>query len=136
MLCSKRLLGIYLKPTICSTLCRCSDWAFVFGGVAMLMSALPSFRNFRLFSFLALVATTFTAWVRARAAQRCTTLHSADSASPPPPAPSRPCWLAGVPLAGIGSQAAKDSPASQLLHSPACPLCCHAALYHVRSTWW
>ncbi|KAL4441475.1 hypothetical protein ABPG77_001979 [Micractinium sp. CCAP 211/92] len=38
------------------------DWALVFGGVAMGMSALPSFRNFRLFSFLALVATTFTSW--------------------------------------------------------------------------
>lgn len=38
------------------------DWAFVFGGIAMTMSLLPSFRNFRAFSFLALVATTFTAW--------------------------------------------------------------------------
>jgi hypothetical protein len=41
----------------------CRDWAFVFGGIAMLMSLLPGFRNFRLFSFTALVATTFTAWV-------------------------------------------------------------------------
>lgn len=38
------------------------DWALVFGGIAMTMSLLPSFRNFRAFSFLALVATTFTAW--------------------------------------------------------------------------
>ncbi|EFN55688.1 hypothetical protein CHLNCDRAFT_133952 [Chlorella variabilis] len=38
------------------------SWALVFGGVAMLMSLIPSFRNFRIFSFIALVATTFTAW--------------------------------------------------------------------------
>lgn len=40
-----------------------SDWALVFGGVAMCMSLIPNFRNFRLFSFIALVATTFTSWV-------------------------------------------------------------------------
>ena len=40
-----------------------SDWALVFGGVATAMSLLPNFRNFRLFCFIALVATTFTAWV-------------------------------------------------------------------------
>ncbi|KAI7843624.1 hypothetical protein COHA_002864 [Chlorella ohadii] len=38
------------------------DWALVFGGVAMCMSLIPNFRNFRLFSFIALVATTFTSW--------------------------------------------------------------------------
>lgn len=29
----------------------------------MCMSLIPNFRNFRLFSFIALVATTFTSWV-------------------------------------------------------------------------
>ena len=40
----------------------CRDWGLVWGGVCMGMSLIPSFRNFRLFSFLALVATSFTAW--------------------------------------------------------------------------
>ncbi|GAB4818758.1 hypothetical protein N2152v2_005804 [Parachlorella kessleri] len=38
------------------------DWALVFGGVATCMTLLPSFRNARVFSFLALIATTYTAW--------------------------------------------------------------------------
>jgi hypothetical protein len=38
----------------------------VFGGIAMLMSLIPDFRNFRIFSFIALLATTFTAWVSSR----------------------------------------------------------------------
>ena len=46
------------------------DWALVFGGVALCMSLLPTFRNFRAFSFLALVATTFTAWFMVAAGVR------------------------------------------------------------------
>ena len=42
----------------------------MFGGVAMLMSLLPDFRNFRVFSFVALVATTFTAWVSMHAERK------------------------------------------------------------------
>ncbi|KAL0034791.1 hypothetical protein WJX77_007387 [Trebouxia sp. C0004] len=37
-------------------------WAIVWGLVSLLTVLLPSFQNYRAFSFLGLVATTFTAW--------------------------------------------------------------------------
>lgn len=39
-----------------------SDFTFIFGGIALLMALIPSFRNMRLFSLLALLGTTYTSW--------------------------------------------------------------------------
>lgn len=38
------------------------DWAIVFGGIAMLTVLLPSFHNFRIWSIMGVITTTYTAW--------------------------------------------------------------------------
>lgn len=38
------------------------DWAIVFGAVSTLTVLLPSFHNFRIWSFIGVVTTTYTAW--------------------------------------------------------------------------
>ncbi|KAK9841505.1 hypothetical protein WJX74_006936 [Apatococcus lobatus] len=38
------------------------DWALVFGGLSLLTILLPSFHNYRVWSFLGLLATTYTSW--------------------------------------------------------------------------
>eukprot|EP00775_Hariotina_reticulata_P005826 gene5826-6067_t len=38
------------------------DFTFIFGAIAVLMAMVPSFRNMRIFAFLALVGTTYTSW--------------------------------------------------------------------------
>ena len=43
----------------------------------MVMSALPNFRNFRVFNIVALLATTFTSWVRCCRQCCCTTAAAA-----------------------------------------------------------
>ncbi len=40
----------------------CRTWTIVWGLVSLLTVLLPSFQNYRAFSFFGLVATTFTAW--------------------------------------------------------------------------
>lgn len=45
----------------------CSDFTFIFGALATCMCLVPSFRNMRMFSFLALVGTTYTSWYAASA---------------------------------------------------------------------
>jgi len=42
--------------------CVCRDYALLFGSVGLTTSFIPSFRNMRIFSFIAILGTTFTAW--------------------------------------------------------------------------
>ena len=44
----------------CITACR--DYALLFGSVGLTTTFIPSFRNMRIFSFIAILGTTFTAW--------------------------------------------------------------------------
>ena len=44
------------------SLAICRTWTIVWGLVSLLTVLLPSFQNYRAFSFFGLVATTFTAW--------------------------------------------------------------------------
>ncbi len=50
------------EPTEATTRLPPRDFTFIFGAIAMGMILIPSFRNMRLFSFLALVGTTYTRW--------------------------------------------------------------------------
>lgn len=45
-----------------SRCCANRTWTIVWGVVSLFTVLLPSFQNYRMFSFLGLVATTFTAW--------------------------------------------------------------------------
>lgn len=38
------------------------EWALIFGGISMLTVLLPSFHNFRIWSIIGVVTTTYTAW--------------------------------------------------------------------------
>lgn len=40
----------------------CRDYALLFGSVGLSTTFIPSFRNMRIFSFIAILGTTFTAW--------------------------------------------------------------------------
>ena len=42
--------------------CLCRDYALLFGSVGLSTTFIPSFRNMRIFSFIAMLGTTFTAW--------------------------------------------------------------------------
>lgn len=39
------------------------SWALVFGALSLLTVLLPTFHNYRVWSFLGLVATTYTSWL-------------------------------------------------------------------------
>eukprot|EP01018_Ginkgo_biloba_P029518 Gb_22661 [translate_table: standard] len=38
------------------------EWAIIFGAISMLTALLPSFQNFRVWSFIGMLTTTYTAW--------------------------------------------------------------------------
>lgn len=40
----------------------CRDYALLFGSVGLTTTFIPSFRNMRIFSFIAILGTTFTSW--------------------------------------------------------------------------
>ena len=40
----------------------CRDYSLMFGGGALLVSFVPSFRNMRILSMVAILGTTYTSW--------------------------------------------------------------------------
>ena len=40
----------------------CRDYSLMFGGGALLVSFVPSFRNMRILSIIAILGTTYTSW--------------------------------------------------------------------------
>ena len=48
----------------------CRDYALLFGRVGLTTTFIPSFRNMRIFSFIAILGTTFTAWYMVSEASR------------------------------------------------------------------
>ncbi|KAL3151650.1 hypothetical protein ABBQ38_012639 [Trebouxia sp. C0009 RCD-2024] len=45
-----------------SSACNKRDYALLFGSVGLTTTFIPSFRNMRIFSFIAILGTTFTSW--------------------------------------------------------------------------
>ena len=54
------VLGTPVKPSPTSVPCR--DYSLMFGGGALLVSFVPSFRNMRILSIIAILGTTYTSW--------------------------------------------------------------------------
>ena len=45
-----------------SHIVSCRDYSLMFGGGALLVSFVPSFRNMRILSIIAILGTTYTSW--------------------------------------------------------------------------
>ena len=44
------------------------SWEIIFGGIALVTILIPTFHNYRIWSFLGLIATTYTSWYMTAAA--------------------------------------------------------------------